>query len=80
MLDSLVTNAEAMHYVKLNLVLDLFLGIIIAVALIRVFGIIIWDRTEPLREKLSKWCEKRRDRKYTMECIENLGKEKNILD
>lgn len=73
MLDSLVTNAEAMHYVKFNVMLDLLLGIIIAGALIRVFGIIIWDRTEPLREKISKWWKKRKEREETMEAIDRLN-------
>ena len=73
MLDSLVTNAEAMHYVKFNVMLDLLLGIIIVGALIRVFGIIIWDRTEPLREKISKWWKKRKEREETMEAIDRLN-------
>lgn len=73
MLDSLVTNAEAMHYVKFNVMLDLLLGIIIAGALIRVFGIIIWDRTEPLRKKVSKWWKKRKEREETMEAIDRLN-------
>ena len=73
MLDSLVTNAEAMHYVKFNVMLDLFLGIIIAGALIRVFGIIIWDRTEPLRKKISKWWKKRKEHEETMEAIDRLN-------
>lgn len=73
MLDSLVTNAEAMHYVKFNVMLDLLLGIIIAGALIRVFGIIIWDRTEPLRKKISKWWKKRKEREETMEAIDRLN-------
>lgn len=73
MLDSLVTNAEAMHYVKLNLMLDLLLGIIIAVALIRVVGFVIWDRTEPLREKISKWWKKRKEHEETMEAIDRLN-------
>lgn len=73
MLDSLVTNAEAMHYVKFNVMLDLLLGIIIVGALIRVFGIIIWDRTEPLREKISKWWKKRKEHEETMEAIDKLN-------
>lgn len=73
MLDSLVTNAEAMHYVKFNVMLDLLLGIIIVGALIRVFGIIIWDRTEPLRKKISKWWKKRKEREETMEAIDRLN-------
>ena len=73
MLDSLVTNTEAMRYVKFNLVLDLLLGIIIAVAFIRVFGIIIWDYTEPLRKKISKWWKKRKEHKETIEAIDSLN-------
>lgn len=73
MLDSLVTNAEAMHYVKFNVMLDLLLGIIVAGALIRVFGIIIWDRMEPLRKKISKWWKKRKEHEETMEAIDRLN-------
>ncbi len=73
MLDSLVTNAEAMHYVKFNAMLDLLVGIIIVGALIRVVGFVIWDRMEPLRKKISKWWKKRKEHEETMEAIDKLN-------
>jgi hypothetical protein len=80
MLDSLVTNAEALTYVKLKIVSNMALLILVAFIFGRLGLKLLWYWTEPARTKFNKWCEKRRDRKYTMECIENLGKEKNILD
>lgn len=80
MLDSLVTNTEALNYVKVRIVSDIGLLILVAFIFVRIGLKLLWYWTEPARTKFSKWCEKRRDRKYTMECIENLGKEKNILD
>lgn len=73
MLDSLVTNAEAMHYVKFNLVLDLLVGFIIGVTLIRVIGIFIWDWSEPIRKPISKWWKKRKEHDETMEAIDRLN-------
>lgn len=80
MLDSLITDDVVLEYVKLRLVSGWILTIVVAI-LFTIIGLkLLWYWTEPARIKFSKWCEKRRDRKYTMECIENLGKEKNILD
>lgn len=80
MLDSLITNDVALEYVKLRLVSGWILTIVVAI-LFTIIGLkLLWYWSEPVRIKFHKWCEKRRDRKYTMECIENLGKEKNILD
>lgn len=80
MLDSLITNDVALEYVKLRLVFGCILTIVVAIIFARIGLKLLWYWTEPARIKFKKWCEKRRDRKYTMECIENLGKEKNILD
>ena len=80
MLDSLITNDVALEYVKLRLVSGWILTIVVAI-IFTITGLkLLWYWTEAARIKFHKWCEKRRDRKYTMECIENLGKEKNILD
>ena len=80
MLDSLVTDTMAMEYVKLRIVLSCILFVTVAIIFARLGLKLLWYWTEPARRKFSKWCEKRRDHQYTMECIENLGKEKNIMD
>ena len=73
MLDSLVTNAEALNYVKLKIVSDIGLLILVTIIFGRAFCKLAWYWSEPLREKISKWWKKRKEREETMDAIDRLN-------
>lgn len=80
MLDSLITDSMALEYAKLRIVSGCILTIVVVILFTWLAIKLLWYWSEPTRNKIAKWWKKRKDRQYTMECIENLGKEKNILD
>ena len=73
MLDSLVTNAEALTYIKLKIVSNMALLILVAFIFGRLGLKLLWYWSEPLRKKISKWWKKRKEREETMEAIDRLN-------
>lgn len=73
MLDSLVTNAEALTYIKLKIVSNIALLILVAFIFGRLGLKLLWYWSEPLREKISKWWKKRKEHEETMEAIDKLN-------
>lgn len=73
MIDSLVTNAEALTYIKLKIVSNMALLILVAFIFGRLGLKLLWYWSEPLRKKISKWWKKRKEHEETMEAIDRLN-------